>query len=264
MPQCFPHSPKTMKKLINFRRKSSPIKNLHWTHRMQFWQTYRQNFAESTKNLRPETKIKETIQGICFQKKTSKNIPWTLENSFDNPTRLISPKIRIVFLKDWKQLKVLKTLWKRKIFLQKCPLDTKKTVLTTMSKSFYKFLKVFPQSPLVGVNFLEEKDHVIQEDPLNECRKQFFKWGGTLSDRSPQSFSSELEKFVKEKIFFRKQTFLEKFCCSSRMHFWQLLWSSCANFAKFSAHSWKTLTKLKKFIKNISIKNHIRTDKVQF
>ena len=179
---------------------------------------------------------------------SSKNIPWTLENSFDNPTRLFSPKIRNVFLKTWKQLKVLKILLKRKVFLQKCPLDTTKTVLTTMSKNIYKIPNIFPQSPLVGVNFLEEKDIVMQKDPMNGCRKQFFKSGGTLSDRCPQIFSSKLEKFVKAKFFFRKQTFLEKYCCSSRMHFWQLLWRFCANVADFSADSPKTVKKLKKII----------------
>ena len=117
-----------------------------------------------------------------------------------------------------------------------------------MSKSFYKFLKVFPQSPLVGVNFLDENDIVMHKDPMNWCRKQFFESGGTLSDRCPQSFRSKLEKFVNVNIFFRKHTFLEKFCCSSRMHFWQLLWSFCANVVDFSAHSRKTVTKLKKFI----------------
>ena len=51
----------------------------------------------------------------------------------------------------------------------------------------------------------------MTEDPLNECREQFFHSDGMPSDRSLQSFSSKLEKFLKVNIFFRKQTFLEKF-----------------------------------------------------
>ena len=115
-------------------------------------------------------------------------------------------------------------------------------------KKIYKISNIFPQSPLVGVNFLEENDNFTQEDPLNECRKQFFKAGGRLSGRILQSFSSKLEKIVKVIIFFRNQTFLKKFCCSSRMHFWQLLWNFCVNVAEISAHSRKTVKRLKKFI----------------
>ena len=183
-----------------------------------------QNFRRKWKNLWPKkTKRRNNSTNIFSKINSSKNIPWTLENSFDNPTRLLSPKIGNVFLKVWKQLKILKSLWKRKIFLRKCSMDTKKTVLTTMLKKFYKIPNLFPQNPLVGVNFLDKNDNVMPEDPLEDCREQFFKSGGTPSDRSLQSFSSKLQKFVKVSIFFRKQTFLEKFFCSSRMHFWQLL-----------------------------------------
>ena len=130
----------TVKKLINFPRKNSPIKNLHWTHRMQFSQTYPKIFAKSPKNLRPKTKNKETIQGICFQKQTlPKKSPGHLKTVVTTQQDFFSPKIRNVFLKVWKQLKVLKFLWKRKLFLRNCPLDTKKTVLTTTSKKFTKF-----------------------------------------------------------------------------------------------------------------------------
>ena len=70
LPQNFPHSLKTVKELINFRRKNSPIKNLHWEHRMQFWKTCRRISAESPKSLCPKSKNKGTIQRICFQKPT--------------------------------------------------------------------------------------------------------------------------------------------------------------------------------------------------
>ena len=80
-----------------------------------------------------------------------------------------------------------------------------------MSKKFQKIPNIFPQNPLVGINFLEENDNNMPEGPPNECREQFFKSTGTASDRSSQSFSSKLEKFLKVNIFFRKQTFLEKF-----------------------------------------------------
>ena len=196
MPQCFPHSPKTVKLLINFRRKNSPIKNLHWTHRKCFRQTYRKFFAESPKKecaRRP--KRKKQFKEFVFKKTSSKKNPWTLENSFDNPTRLFSPKIRNVFLKVEKQLKTLKIFWNRK----------------------------FPSKSVSRRKFSRKNDNVMQDDPLNECRKQFFKSGKTLSDRGVQSFSSKLEKIVKVSIFFKIQTFLEKTCCSSRMHLWQLL-----------------------------------------
>ena len=117
-----------------------------------------------------------------------------------------------------------------------------------MSKNFHKSPNNFPQIAFVGVIFLGEKDNDMKEDHLNECSKQFFNLGWRLSDRSPQSFSSKLEKFVKVSIFFRKQTFLEKFCWSSKMHFWQLLLGFCANVAESSSHSRKTVKKLKKFI----------------
>ena len=88
----------------------------------------------------------------------------------------------------------------------------------------------------------------MPEGPPNECREQFSKSGRTPSDRSSQSFSSKLEKILKVNIFFRKHTFLEKFSCSSKMHFWQLLLGFCANVAECSSHSRKTAKKLKKFI----------------
>ena len=46
---------------------------------------------------------------------------------------------------------------------------------------------------------------------------------------------------------FIKQTFLEKFCCSSRKNLWQFFLSFCANVAKCSSHRRKTVKKLKKF-----------------
>ena len=208
-----------------------------------------QNFGRKSKKLVPEfQKFRNNSKNLFSKNNLSEKIPWTLESSFGNPTRLLSPKIRNDFLKVWKQLKILKSLWKRKIFLRKCSMDTKKTVLTNMSKKFYKTPKLFPQNPLVGVNFLEENDNVMPEDPLKDCREQFFKSGRTPSDRSSQSFSLKLEKILKMNFFFRKHTFLEKFCCSSKMHFWQLLLGFCANVAECSSHSRKTAKKLKKFI----------------
>ena len=212
VPESFPHSPKTVKKLINFCRKNSQFKNLNWTHRKQFWQTYRKSFAESPKNLCPNSKNLETIRRICFQKTNySKISPGLLKEVSTTQQDYYRQKSEMFSSKSQKQLKFLKILWERKLFLQTCPLDKKKTVLTTMSKNFHKSPNNFPQIPFVRVNLLEENDNDIKEDHLNECRKQFFKLGWRLSDRSPQSFSSKLEKFVKVNIFFRKHTFLEKF-----------------------------------------------------
>ena len=56
------------KKIIIFRRKNSPIKNLRWTQRMQFWKTHRKSFAESGKICDRRKKNEETIQRIYFQK----------------------------------------------------------------------------------------------------------------------------------------------------------------------------------------------------
>ena len=41
----------------------------------------------------------------------------------------------------------------------------------------------------------------MPEDPLKDCKEQFFKSGRTPSDRSLQSFSSKLEKIIKKWIF---------------------------------------------------------------
>ena len=54
-----------------------------------------------------------------------------------------------------------------------------------------------------------------------------FNSGGRLSDRSPHSFTSKLEKYVQVKIFLRKQTFLEKFVVQVE--------STFDNFSKFFA-----------------------------
>ena len=191
---------------------------------------------------------KETNQGICLQKKSVEIIPWKIENSFDKPTRIFSPKVRYVFLTVWKELKIPKILWKRKVFLQKWPLDTKKTVLTTMSIKFEKIPNFFHQSPLVSVNFLEQNDNVMPEDPLSECRKQFSKSGGTLSYGSPQRFSSKLEKIVKVNIFFRNQTFLEKYFVQVECTFDNFSKKFFGLVADCSAHCRKTAKKLKKFI----------------
>ena len=67
----------------------------------------------------------------------------------------------------------------------------------------------------------------MTENPLNECREQFFKSDGTSSDRSLQSFSSKLVKFVKVNFFFKKHTFLEKFVGQVE--------STLDNFSKFFA-----------------------------
>ena len=206
MPECFTHSPKTVKILKNIVEKNSPIKNLHCTHRMQFWQTQRKIFAERSKKLCPKSKIKETIPRICFQKTVLPKVsPGHLKTVLTTQQDFYRQKCEKFSSKSQKQRKILKILWKRNLFLQTCPLDTNKTVFTTMSKKFYKIPNIFPQNPLVGVNFLEENDNVMPEGPPNECREQFFKSTGTASDRNSQSFSSKLQKFLKVNIFFRKQ-----------------------------------------------------------
>ena len=193
-------------------------------------------------------KMKEKVNEFGFEKENLpkkstgllKTVLTTQPDYFRQKSELFSSKSE----NNWK-------IWRfceKNFFLQKCPLDTKKTVFTTMSKNFYKISNLFHQSQFVGVNFLEENDNVMQEDPLNECGKQFFKPCGRLSDRNPQSFTSNLEKTAKVIIFFKKHTFLEKFCCSSRRHFWQLLQSFCANVADSSVHSQKKVSKLEKII----------------
>ena len=51
----------------------------------------------------------------------------------------------------------------------------------------------------------------MQEDPLSKCRKQFFKPVGRFSEKSPQKFSSNLEKIVNVIIFFRKKFSSKRF-----------------------------------------------------
>ena len=183
-----------------------------------------------------------------FSKKNFQKYPLDTWKQFRQPNKIIFNKNPKCFPQNLKTTESFEDFVKKKIFLHKCPLDTKNAVLTTMSKKIYRTSNNFLQSSLVSVNFLEGNYKVMQEDRLNQCRKQFFKSGRILSGRSLQSFSSILEKTVKVKFFLRKQTFIEKFCCSSRKHIWHFLWSFCGNVVDFSAHSWKTVTKLKKFI----------------
>ena len=186
---------------------------------MQFWQTCRKIFAATLKSLCPKSKNKQTVQKICFQKTTLPNIsPGHLKTLLTTQPDYFRQKPER-FPQSLKTTEKFEDFAGKKKFLQKSHLNAKSAVLTTMSTYFLPTSKHFPSKLLVTVNFLEGNGNVMQENPLNECRKQFFKPGGRLSGGSLQSFSSKLEKL---KIFFRKQTFLEKFCCSSRMHIWQL------------------------------------------
>ena len=193
-------------------------------------------------------KLEKQFKEFVFKNKLFRKYPLDTWKQFWQPNKIIFAKNPKCFPQSLKTTEILKILRERKVFLQKCPLDTRKTVLTTMSKNIHRIPNIFPQSPLVGVNFLEKNDNVMQEDPLNGCRKQFFNPGGTFSDICSQSFSSKLEKIVKGHNFFRKQTFPQKNCCSNRMRLWQLSQSFWANNEECSVHSRKTVTKLKKFI----------------
>ena len=203
MPQCFPHSPKTVKILINFRRKNSPIKNLHWTNRMQFWETYRKIFAGSTKKLRPTTKTKKQFKKFDSKNKLFQKYPLDTWKQFRQPNKIIFAKNPKCFPQSRKTTESFEDFVKKKIISPQMSSGHKNAVLTTTSKNIYKIPNISPQSPLVGVNFLDKNDIVMQKVPLNGCRKQFFKSGGTLSDRCPQNFWSKLGKIVKVNIFFR-------------------------------------------------------------
>ena len=103
----------------------------------------------------------------------------------------------------------------------------------------------------------------MTEDPLNECREQFFHSDGMPSDRSLQSFSSKLEKFLKVNIFFRKQTFLEKFVDqveSTFDNFSKLFAPMLQNVLPTVGKQWRNSNVPRK---NSSTKELIRTHKVQ-
>ena len=123
----------------------------------------------------------------------------------------------------------------------------KKTNLTTMSKSFYIFPNVFPQSPLVGVNFLEENGNVIQKDPFSECRKQFFKvqkkWRNLLSEKTLSKLSPGQSKTVltNQPEFFRQKSNMfssqfennwtfSRFCEKEKTFFKNVLWTQTKQF----------------------------------
>ena len=126
MPEDFPHSPKTVRKLIHFCRKDSPIKNLHWTHRMQFWQSCRKVFAESPKRLFPKSRNKETIQKICFQKTTIpkispghlKTVLTTQQNFYRQKSEMFSSKSENSW-KVWKFREKEKYIFKDVLWTQR-------------------------------------------------------------------------------------------------------------------------------------------------
>ena len=139
MPECFPRSPRTVKILINFCRKNSPIKNLHWTYRMQFWQTYRKILAKSPKKLFPNSKNLETIRRNCFQKTTYpkkspghlKAVSATQQDYYRQKSKMLSSKSE----NNWKFWKVCE---KEKFFF--------KNVLWTEENSFDQHVKKFLQN----------------------------------------------------------------------------------------------------------------------
>ena len=230
IPHYFPHSPKRVKKLWIFRRKNSPIKNLHWTQRMKFRQTYHQIFAKSPRCCVRRPKRKQSFKDFVLRKILFQKYPLDTWKQFENPTRLISPKIQNVFFKHWKKLKNLKSFWKRKFSLQKCPPYTKKTVLTIMSIKFTKIPNIFPQSPLVGVKLLEENDNVSKKILWTSVESSFPNRETRFPTDVRRVLSSKLEKNVNVNIFFRKQTFLEKCVVQVECTFvWQLLSNFCAN-----------------------------------
>ena len=211
-------------------------------------------------------KISKKVEEFVFKKQLIRKYPLDFWKKFRQPNKIIIAKNPKCFPQS------LKNKWK---FWRFCEKENYffKHVLWTKRKQFWPpcqkiFIKIpnnFPQIPFVGVTLLEENDNDIRKDHLDECRKQFFKLGWRLCDRSPQSFSSKLEKFVKVNIFFRKHTFFEKFFCSSKMHFWQLLLSFCAKVAESSPHSRKTVKKLNKFIeKTVHSKNSFEHLKCSF
>ena len=151
-------------------------------------------------------KISNNSKNLFSKNTSTKNLPATPENSFDNPTRLdLSNFRRTIYLNIWNQITSLKTLWKRQKFIKKPPLDSKRAVLTILSKNFTEF-QIFPlKFRWKAKTFFPKKDNVMQKVPLNKCRKQFLKPSAKLSDWSPQSFWSKLETNVKVNILFRKQ-----------------------------------------------------------
>ena len=243
-PQSFSSKLEKIVKVNFFLRKQSFLEKFCCSSRMHFWHllwSFCGNVVDfSAHSRKTVTKLKKFIEKTVLYKFIKKD--YFQQNYFRKKSKMFCSRSE----NNWK----FWGFWEKENYLcTNVPWTQKKTVLTTMSKNIYKIPNIFPQSPLVGVNFLDKNDIVMQKVPLNGCRKQFFKSGGTLSDRCPQIIWSKLGKFVKVNNFFRKHTFPEKFCCSSKMHFWHLLWSFCANVAEFSAHSRKTLTKLKKFMK---------------
>ena len=176
------------------------------------------------------------------------NIPWTLENSFDNPTRFFSIKIRNVFPQNLKTTDSFEDFVKKNFFFSK-------NVLWTQRKQFWppcpKKLpdsKHFPSKLLVPVIFLEGNGNVKQEDPLNECRKQFFKLGGRLSGGSPQSSWSKLEKKCKSEGFLQKTNFPRKVLLFKWNAPLTTFLNFCIKVAELPSYSRKTVKKLKKNI----------------
>ena len=130
MPEFFPHSPKTVRKLINFCRKKSPIKNLHWTHRMQFWQPCRKIFAAILKSLCLKSKNKQTVQKICFQKTTLPNIsPGHLKTVLKTQPIYFRQKSEMFTSKSGNNRKFWRFCQKEKYFF--------KNVLWTQTKQFW-------------------------------------------------------------------------------------------------------------------------------
>ena len=241
MPECFPQSPKTVKLLIYFCRKTDQSKISTGHIECSFHKPIAKFSPKVQKICARRPKIKKHFKEFVFKNKLFRKNPLDTWKQFWPPKKFFFAKNPKCFPQSLKTTENFEEFVKQKIISSQMSSGHKKNSFDHHVKKIYKISNIFPQSPLVGVSFLEENDNVTQKIPLNECRKQFFKTDGRLSGRSLQSFSSKLEKIVKVIIFFRKQTFLEKFCCSSRMHFWQLLWNFCFNVAEISAHSRKTV-----------------------
>ena len=181
---------------------------IFFTHRLQFWQTFWSFCAKMPETFPHSPKTVENFKNIRWKNSPIKNLHRTHWMEFWQTYRKIFADSPINLCPKTKNKEKTQGIRFQNQTLPEISPGHLKTVLTTMSKTFYEIPNIFHQSQFVGVKFLEEKDNVMQEDPVIECWKQFFKPGGRFSDRSLQSFTSKLEKIVKVIFFFIKHTFL--------------------------------------------------------
>ena len=142
MPKYFPQCPKTVKKLENFCRKNSPIKNPLWTQRLQFLQTCRKIFAKNSKILGPKSKKNETIQRIRSPKTIFPKSPMDTWKQFWQPNQITFAKIPKCSAQSLQKTKKLEDFVTKKISSKisyghkKCSFDHNIKKILTNSKHF--------------------------------------------------------------------------------------------------------------------------------